>query len=138
LNKRPCVGVALCIRREGSVLIHLRKGTHAPGTWAFPGGHLEFFESFEESALRELREEAGNDLVVENMKLWTTINVKDEDEQKHCVVVFMVCDWVKGEPKVMEPEKCECWCWYRWKKLPSPLMMGLFLLKEANLDPFDL
>src|SRR5688572_6765239 len=40
---RPLAAVCLVIRRNGKVLLHKRKGRHAPGTWAFPGGHLEMF-----------------------------------------------------------------------------------------------
>jgi len=31
----------------------------ARGEWSFPGGHLEYMESFEDCAKRETREECG-------------------------------------------------------------------------------
>ena len=44
----PLIGVALCIRRDNKVLLHKRKGKHAPGSWVFTGGHLEKYEDFDQ------------------------------------------------------------------------------------------
>ena len=55
----PRVGVAVVIERDGQVLLMKRKNVHGAGTWAVPGGHLEFGETPEECAVRETREEVG-------------------------------------------------------------------------------
>jgi len=137
--ERPLVGIGLCIRRESHVLLHKRLGDHAPNTWAFPGGHMEKMETFGDAAIREMREEAGPDLVVSAPKVWTVTNTRFFDENRHYVVVFMVCDWISGEARVMEKEKCQCWCWFRWKErdLPAPLMKGIQMLVNNRQNPFE-
>lgn len=57
LISRGCKGAGtLVVNEEGCVLLGKRADS---GLWATPGGHVEDDESFEEAALRELREEAG-------------------------------------------------------------------------------
>ena len=47
--------------REGKVLMAHRSAERAtyPGTWSFPGGHVETGESLEQALVRELMEEIG-------------------------------------------------------------------------------
>ena len=138
MDKRPMpqVGVCLCVRKGDKMLVHKRKGKHAPGSWAFAGGHLEFYETFEECAIREMREECGP-LEVTWPVFWTAINTRFLEEGKHYVVVVMVCDWISGEPQVMEPKKCECWEWRSWNDLPAPLMQGLQWIKDRDMNPME-
>jgi ADP-ribose pyrophosphatase YjhB (NUDIX family) len=58
-GQKPKVGIGVLIFKQGKVLLHQRKGAHGEGEWAFPGGHLEYMERFEEAAIRETREECG-------------------------------------------------------------------------------
>lgn len=119
----PKVGVCLCIVRDGKILLHKRKGGHSDGSWAFPGGHLEYGESFVEGALRELAEEAGP-IEVTEPQFWTVANTVYEQQKKHFVLIIMKCEWISGEAQVMEPTKCYCWEWFDWNNLPQPLLKG--------------
>src|SRR5271155_3580479 len=57
--KHPRIGVGCIVQHEGKVLLGKRKGSHGVGFWGFPGVHLEFGESVESCAKRELLEETG-------------------------------------------------------------------------------
>jgi 8-oxo-dGTP diphosphatase len=58
-RKRPRIGVGVAVLPEGKGLLGKRKGSHRAGHWSFPGGHLDFGESAESYASRELLEETG-------------------------------------------------------------------------------
>lgn len=40
------VGIGVFIFKDGKFLIGHRHGSHGADTWALPGGHLDFGESF--------------------------------------------------------------------------------------------
>jgi len=56
MEMRPLIGVASIVIKDKKVLLGKRKNAHGAGTWAFPGGHLEFNDSIENYAKRELFE----------------------------------------------------------------------------------
>lgn len=117
-NNKPKVGVGVLIFKEGKILLGKRKGSHGEGEYSFPGGHLEYMESFEECAERETMEEAG--IRITNIRFQFLSNVTAY-KPKHYVHVGVIADWESGEPEIMEPEKCESWGWYDVDNLPSPL-----------------
>ncbi|MDR1026566.1 MAG: NUDIX domain-containing protein, partial [Lactobacillus sp.] len=54
------VGIGVLLANEkGQFLLMKRNSKHATGTYAMPGGWLEFGEGFEQTAARELKEELG-------------------------------------------------------------------------------
>lgn len=122
------------IRREGNVLLGLRQGSHGAGTWALPGGHLEFGETPEETATREILEETG--LTVANLRSVGFTNDIMLNEQKHYVTLFVVGEYVSGEAQLLEPEKCQCWEWHEWGKFPTPLFPPLQHALQQGIDPF--
>lgn len=40
-------------------------------------------------------------------------------QDKHYVDIGFLADWKKGEPKVIESEKCMGWNWYSLDNLPE-------------------
>jgi 8-oxo-dGTP diphosphatase len=117
---RPVIGVGLMIIKGNQILLGKRKGSHGAGEYGGIGGHMEHGETFEECALRELREECGPDFKVKNVRFLCVTNVRDYPP-KHFVDVGFVCDWESGEPVVTEPDKLEGWRWYGLDALPAPL-----------------
>ena len=112
---QPRVGIGVMILKDGKVLLGKRKGSHGAGEYAFPGGHLEYMESFEDCARRETREECG--IEIENIRFQFVANIQ-EYKPKHYAHIGLIADWKSGDPKVLEPEKSEGWNWYDLNALP--------------------
>jgi 8-oxo-dGTP diphosphatase len=133
LERRPHVGVGVLVVRGRRVLLGERLGAHGAGTWALPGGHLEYGEDPMACARRELREETG----LEASQLIPgpyTSNIF-EAENRHYVTLFVVAMEVRGEPILREPAKCVQWEWFLWPTLPSPLFAPLQSLREQGYTP---
>jgi 8-oxo-dGTP diphosphatase len=122
------VGVAAIIRREGRILMGLRKGSHGAGTWSFPGGHLEKGETVGRCAVRETEEETGIKISPLMFRKFTFTNDVFTVEDKHYVTLYMEASWSGGEAVVMEPNKCEKWAWY--SSPPDPLFLPVKNLLE--------
>ncbi|MEX0940849.1 MAG: NUDIX hydrolase [Candidatus Babeliales bacterium] len=120
---RPKVGVGVLIIKETKILLGKRKNAHGAGTWGLPGGHLEFRESFEDCAKREVLEETG--LEVMSSRRYSFTNDIFEQDNKHYITIFMLVDKFTGEPKVLEPDKCDCWTWFDLNELPENLFEPL-------------
>jgi 8-oxo-dGTP diphosphatase len=97
------------ILRDGKVLLGTRKGSHGAGELAFPGGHLDYMESFESCARRETLEECASE--IENVRFQFVANLQ-RYAPKHYAHIGLIADWKSGEPKVLEPQKCDGWGWY--------------------------
>ena len=123
MEKRPYIGIGVIIVRNGRILLGKRRNAHGAGAWCCPGGHLEYGESFEACARREVREETG--LQIENIRRGTFTNDLFAEEGKHYVTLYMLADCPQGTPRVCEPEKCEQWDWFPEEALPRPLFLPL-------------
>lgn len=119
----PKVGVGVLVIKDSKILLGKRRNSHGSGAWAPPGGHLEFGESFEDCAKREVLEETGlKVLSIRNFGFTNDVFVR---ENKHYVTIFMLVDSFMGEPQVLEPQKCEGWSWFDLDSLPEPLFTSL-------------
>ncbi len=109
--RRPPAAVAILVVKDGKILISRRKGNkRTSGQYGPPGGHIEFGESFEDAARKELKEETGLDAV--DFRKFEVINGYDRSIESHHVVVFMVAGGVTGEPANLEPDKHEEWFYW--------------------------
>jgi 8-oxo-dGTP diphosphatase len=119
--------------KDGKVLLGQRLNAHGDGTWGFPGGHLEFGESWGTCAQREVEEEAG--LVISNLSFITCTNDIFIAEAKHYITIYMRADWVQGEPQVREPDKMVKWQWFEWENLPKPYFIPMENLIKTGFHP---
>jgi 8-oxo-dGTP diphosphatase len=120
----PKVGVGtLVLKKDGAksyIMLHQRKGSLGKNYWGSGGGHLEIGESIRDGALRELREEAGEQLIVDNARFLGVMNFT-EMNPKHHVDISFVADWVSGDPVNNAPDETTDWRWFELGDLPAPL-----------------
>ena len=119
-EKRPIVGVQAIVleHRSRRILLGKRRGGFGDGQWALPGGHLEFGESFEEAAIRELREETN--IRAEKPIVWKSLNTAYRET--HYVQISVQMLNYRGELKNLEPHKCYEFGWFSMDQmLPTPI-----------------
>jgi 8-oxo-dGTP diphosphatase len=141
---RPFVGIGVIlvnpVRYPGCVLISERLSSHGKGGFQLPGGHLEYGESFEECAQRELKEETNIDSSsFKLIHVTNTIFSEEEGGPKHYITLFMRSIIEDDSTlKCMEPHKNSDWVWTKWedlktKKLFAPLRQTV---DDSNFNPF--
>jgi 8-oxo-dGTP diphosphatase len=115
---RVGLGVII-VGKNDRVLVMKRRAVHAP-MYAIPGGHLELGETFEEGAIREVKEELNID--IRNPKvIAVTNNLKTfQDEGRHYISIILVARNYSGHLKNMEPDKCDEFLWADPHNLPEP------------------
>lgn len=118
--RRPTVGVQAIVtapRQHRQVLLGKRKNVYGDGQWGFPGGHLEFGESFEDAAVRELAEETG--LQASEVHVWKSVNTPNE--LTHYVQIGVKVVSFRGKERNLEPDRCAELRWWSLDGLPDPL-----------------
>jgi len=130
--RRPVVGIAAAARTpDGSWLLIRRADT---GTWALPGGTLEWGETLQQALKRELLEEAG----VEQLTFGRLVGVysrPDRDPRFHAVTILVT---VTVEPPKLAPDNpleiLEARLFHEGE-LPEKLAMTQHeLLRDARAD----
>jgi 8-oxo-dGTP diphosphatase len=127
------VGVGVLIFRGRRLLLGLRRGSHGAGTWAPPGGHLEFGETPEACARREALEETGLTLGTLARGPYTVDAFPEAG--RHYVTLFVIAESADGEARAMEPERTAAWEWHDWDALPAPLFAPLASLRAQGFAP---
>ena len=128
------VGIGVIVWKNDKFLMGQRRGSHGADTWSVPGGHLEFGETWEECAKREVREETG--MQITNLRLLAVTNDLFKTEAKHYVTIWMQSDWQAGVPAITEPDKFIRMGWRSTSDLPEPLFLPWNQLIKTVPDLF--
>lgn len=139
-EKLPRVGIGIMILKGNKFLLGKRhedpekadSALHGEGTWTMPGGKIDFGESPEEAAFREVKEETG--IKIKNPEV---INISsDLSGEVHFITIGFLCKNFEGEPEVMEPDEITEWKWFPLDAPPSPVFFPSEKLLRAYLQKF--
>lgn len=93
-------------------------GTHEKGGLAFPGGHLEANESYQDAALREMNEETGGCMGRLSNEIFRGTSEGND-------VVVYLAEIAHGKPKnSTEGESMTNWKWYELDQIPWDKLRG--------------
>ena len=115
------VGVAVIVCRTGKILINQRAGAHGANTWAPPGGKLDYGESPETGATREVKEETG--LTISDLSYIGFTNDIFEADKLHYITLWYATNKSTGTAVITEPDKCVGQKWCTISDLPEPLFL---------------
>lgn len=114
-------GGVLILDKKNQTLLTKRtnKTRNDIGTWAKPGGGLEYGEKGIQSMKRELREELGIEI-----EIWGCLPNTDhilKKEKQHWFAFNYLGHIKSGKPKNLEPDKCKEIRWFKLEELPKKL-----------------
>lgn len=110
--------VLLVPMHEGEVLLSRRANTgHDDGAYWFVGGHAEEGETMREAMCREAREEIGIEIAPDGLEHALTMHRWCGDHAR-IGFYFVPRSW-RGEPRNMEPHKCDDLRWFPTGELPE-------------------
>lgn len=112
--------VHLLLQRDDELLLLRRFNTgYADGKYSLVAGHVDGGETFAAAMAREAREEAGLVLAHSQLALVHTMHRLSDTERLS--LFFRAVDW-HGEPRNMEPHKCDDLSWFRSTALPDAVL----------------
>lgn len=121
------IGVNCILQNEeGNILLSKRKNRFGEGTYGLIGGKVKQWETLEQCAVRELKEEIGIQTKVEDIQV---VNMHVTMDQKHIIQVGVLVNQYTGIPENKEPNKCEEIKFFKPNVLPE-----LFCGTKKNIE----
>ena len=100
----PIAAVIAVVIHEGQTLLVRRANPPDAGLWGFPGGRIEYGETVEAAALRELTEETS--VLGEACGVITALDILDRSDdgtlRYHFVLIAVRCRWLAGHPRAAD------------------------------------
>ena len=123
------IGVNFIIKNElNQFLLARRINRFGEGTYSLIGEKLKDMETFEECAVRGLKEEIGIDVNKEDVEI---VNIATTITNKTFLQIGVLVKKYSGTPTIMEPNKCDDLRFFAADDFPE-----LFIATKPNIELF--
>jgi 8-oxo-dGTP diphosphatase len=92
---KPRLVSSIIIKKDNKLLLVKEKQNDNREWWVFPGGGVEFGETLEDAALREIKEELGLDVEIKEFLGFKEVIFPKHEY--HTIVFFFIADPLDGE-----------------------------------------
>ncbi len=95
MKNKPIVASSALVEKNGKILLVKRRFQPHPGWWALPGGIVEYGETVEETAIREIKEETGVDIEIKKLLGVYDLIIRDKISgkiEKQYAIVCFICE----------------------------------------------
>ena len=115
------VAVHLFLIKDNKILLLRRFNTgYEDGNYSMVAGHIDGGEDVYTAMIREANEEAGINILLENLDVVQVMHRKKADEER--IDYFFKCNKWNGNIKIMEPDKCDELIWVELDNLPHNMV----------------
>lgn len=125
--------VHLFLRDDNKILLLRRFNTgYEDGNYSVVAGHLDGKESVFDGMIREAREEAGIQILKEDLAVVHVMHRISNDLSER-IDFFLECRSWKGKIQNLEPEKCDELRWVELENLPQNVIPYIsFAIQNVN------
>ncbi|NBD25397.1 NUDIX hydrolase [Paenibacillus glycinis] len=130
--------VHLLFYRDEHVLLLKRRNTgFEDGKWSVVAGRIDGGEEVKSAAIREAKEEAGVDILPEDLDIVGVVHRKNVNSE--WIDFYLNVRAWSGEITNVEPHKCEALAWFPIRELPEPMIgyIRMALEKDHRLLWFE-
>jgi mutator protein MutT len=129
LRNKAIPAVYILLEKDGQILLGRRCNTgYEDGNYQVPAGHVDEGELPTEAMIREVKEEIGISVSVDNLELVHLSYRPKHDNTDNRIDLFFRANKWNGEIKNMEPHKCDDLRWFSLDNLPENMT---FHVKKA-------
>lgn len=111
------------LKKGNKILLQRRFHTgYEDGKWSLPAGHVEEGETYTQCVIREIKEEIGVELSEKDLQVTHVLQRDGREasgEHRYRMDIFFLTEKWQGEPKIMEPNKCDGLEWFDMDELPD-------------------
>ncbi len=126
------VAVFLVLMQDGKVLLSRRFNTgYEDGKYSMIAGHVDGGETIAQCVVREAKEEADITTAEEDLKVVHTQHRTYFGAEY--IDFYLTAEKWSGEPRIMEPDKCDDLSWYSLDALPQNTLPYIsFVLEQIR------